>query len=182
MTTQKQNFFNYLYFILVTLLLILLLCSTFISCSSKIISQKQIENLVVIKRSDSTQTTFISLPINDTVFIKIPIVKTVKPDCDSLVASELDQALLKLNYRKQSGNNTAGIYYDKYKKLLVQYQKTAESKQENKAVTKTEFITITKTKTVEKPVKYIPKWVLILAGFGALSMVYFGYRISRIWA
>ena len=182
MTTQKQNFFNYLYFLLTLLLLAVMICCTFVGCSPKIINQKQTENVVILKRSDSVVTASISLPINDTVFIQIPVVRTLKPDCDSLIASELDQALSKLNYRKQSGNNTAGIFYDKYKKLLVQYQKTGESKQENKAVSKTKYVTITKIKTVEKPIKYIPKWIIVLAGIGVVSMVYIGYRISRIWA
>ena len=171
MTTTSQPKGYHYFLILILTTFAMLLCVVNSGCSRKILNQKQTQNTTIE----------ISSPIADTVFVQIPIIKTVKPDCDSLVASELDQALSKLNYRKQSGNNTAGIYYDKYKKLLVQYQKTGESKQENKAVTKTEYITITKTKEVEKPIKYIPKWVQYLAGFGALSGVYFGYRISRIW-
>ena len=181
MTSAPQPKAHDYFFILILTAFTLLLCIVNSSCSRKILNQKQTENTAVTKLESASKTTEISSLISDTVFVQIPVIRTVKPDCDSLVAIELDQALSKLNYRKQSGTNSFGIYYDKYKKLLVQFAKIGATKNQNASSSKTEYVTITKTKTVDVPVRYIPKWVQYLAGFGALSAIYFGYRIVRIW-
>ena len=65
--------------------------------------------------------------IIDSLKIYIGKLTTGRPECDSICQVTIDKLLMQLNNRKQSGDNSFGVYYDKYQKMLVAYAKLAET-------------------------------------------------------
>lgn len=59
-------------------------------------------------------------------------VKTAKPECDSITKDFLQRVLSMLNTHKQSGDNSWGLYYDKFENLLVAYAKIGETMNKEK--------------------------------------------------
>ncbi|ATA94639.1 hypothetical protein CGC54_10010 [Capnocytophaga canimorsus] len=116
--------------------------------------------------------------ITDTIFVSVPKVKTIKPECDSLINSELQNQLKRLQTKKKSGNNEYGFYYDAYKNVLVAYAQLDSTFTEYKSKHTDNQSTKTETKTIYKTEKYVPFWVEILAWIGALSLAYFGFKIK----
>ena len=93
----------------------------------------------------------------------------------------VDQLLSQLNNRKKSGDNEAGIYYDKLKKMLVIWQKMAQTQNETLTTSKVNTDTKAEKQIVKVPVKYIPLWVKILAWTGFGFLLYIAWRIARIF-
>lgn len=150
------------------------------------VSKKPIESLHTIERiiehkTDSSKITQVNKAIIDSLIIAIAKVKTAKPECDSITQATLDNVLAQLNSRKKSGDNEAGIYYDKLKKQIVLWQKLAETKTETTATNKQNNNSQIEKKVVLVPVKYIPLWVKILAWIGGLTLVFIAWRIARIF-
>lgn len=154
----------------------------FSGCASRkpIESTHTTERIIEIK-TDSSKVTEVNKAIIDSLIIVIAKVKTAKPECDSITQTTLDNVLAQLNTRKKSGDNEAGIYYDKLKKMIVIYSKLAETKTENTAVNKKLTDVKAEKQIISIPVKYIPLWVKILAWIGGLTVVFVIWRIARIF-
>lgn len=91
-----------------------------------------------------------SLAINDSLKTFIGNIKTAKPECDSVCQEALDRVLSNLNNKKQSGNNSFGVYYDKYQKAIIV---TADLKETVSQLTDSiSKITSFNSKTIEVPV------------------------------
>lgn len=183
-TIQKQPnpFLDFL-----GVLIAILFLFSFMICVTACVSKKPIENTHTIERiveikADSVKTTEISKAILDSLIIKVAKVKTSKPECDSITQAALDQVLSQLNTYKKSGDNEAGVRYDEKLKQLVLLLKIAQSKNQNVATNKSAK---EKEKEVLPPViiekKFIPRWVKILAWIGGLSLVFWAWRIYRIF-
>ncbi|MFK8297340.1 hypothetical protein ACI76O_05350 [Capnocytophaga cynodegmi] len=118
--------------------------------------------------------------ITDTILVSVPKVKTIKPECDSLINSELQNQLKRLQTKKKSGSNEYGFYYDAYKNVLVAYAQLDSTFTEYKSKHTDKQSTKSETKTIYKTEKYVPFWVKILAWIGGISVTYFGIKNYRI--
>lgn len=166
-----------LYFLL-ALFALGVLCN---SCATKPIENTHTVERIIEHHTDSVKNTQVNKAILDSLMIQIAKVKTAKPECDSITQATVDQLLKQLNSRKKSGDNEAGIYYDDLKKMLVIWQKVAQTQSESVATKKEKTDTKVDKQIVKIPVKYIPLWVKILAFIGFGFLAYVGYRIARIW-
>ncbi|MFJ1491542.1 hypothetical protein [Capnocytophaga canis] len=117
--------------------------------------------------------------VTDTIFMSVPKVKTIKPECDSLINSELQNQLKRLQTKKKSGNNEYGFYYDEYKKTLTAYATLDSTFTKYKSNHTDKQSTYTETITIYKTEKYIPFGVKILAWIGAISLIYIGFKIKK---
>jgi hypothetical protein len=165
---------------LLLLLSLLLMVMIFQSCKSVPLQNTHTIEKIIEYKKDSTKIVNTNGAILDSLFIAVGDIKKNTP-CDSFTNAEINNLLKKINSHKTSGNNAAGIYYDELKKMIVSYQKIAETRNEKtevKADTKKNYIEV---KTVEKQVKYIPWWIKALAVVGAIYIAFVVYRISRIW-
>jgi hypothetical protein len=164
------------------------IASTAFSCASKAPTEtnKTVENITEQKTAFE-QFTEVNKAISDSLIVKIPIVKTAKPECDSITQNELNRVLGLLNSYKKSGQNEASVKYDPIKSEITVWQKIPETKNQisntNKSQNKIlkEKIYIKIPVYVPKPVKYTPFWVKILAWIGGLTLGYIGWRIARIF-
>ncbi|MEO8239237.1 MAG: hypothetical protein ABI576_14120 [Flavobacterium sp.] len=175
--THSRTFFQ----LLCLPLILFVLGVLFKSCAPKPIQSTHTIERIIEHHTDSIKTTVVNKAIIDSLMIQIAKVKTAKPECDSITQATVDQLLSQLNNRKKSGDNEAGIYYDKLKKMLVIWQKMAQTQNETLATNKEKTDIKTDDKIVEVPVKYIPLWVKILAWIGFGFLLYAVWRIARIF-
>lgn len=68
-----------------------------------------------------------SKAINDSLKMYIGNIRTAKPECDSVCQDALERQLENFNNLKTSGDNSFGIYYDKYRKILVAHANLKET-------------------------------------------------------
>lgn len=150
-------------------------------CASKPLEKTHTIERVVTYKADSLKVTVVNQAVLDSLFIQVSKVKTVKPECDSITQMTLDQLLMQLNSRKKSGQNEMGIYYDTIKKMIVGWQKMAQTQNEKSASNKiTNTVAIEKEK-IQMPVKYIPIWVKILAIVGGITLGVLVWRVAKVW-
>ena len=183
METNSPKNNGYRFYIITNILFILLLLCIFCMCgcaAKPIETTSKIEHHNEVKK-DSTKVIETNKAINDTLKIKIAKVKTSKPECDSITQAKINELLRQLNTSKKSGDNEAGIYYDELKQQLVMWQLMAQTKNEKTTTNKSSEVT-TKLE-LAKPVivKFIPKWVQVLAWIGSFTVAYGVYRVSRIF-
>lgn len=172
-----QTFMKVLFFIFVAFLLALVLHG----CASKPTESSHTIERIIERRTDTVKESQVNKAILDSLIIQLAKVKTAKPECDSITQATLNQVLKQINSRKKSGDNEAGIYYDEMKNQIIAWQKIAETYKE-KLVTNKEKIYIKGDKEIVKiPLKYTPFWAKILAWIGLFSLLFWAYRISRIW-
>ena len=153
----------------------------FVGCKSKKPTTETNTKDSIFNSVATDTKTEISKAIEDSISKFIPATKTGVKDCDSICDEKVTDLLQQLNFSKTSGNNSYKLLYDKHNRLLsfvVKQEQTInelKSKQEVKAryFTKTKTITITKT--------YVPFWVKVLAWIGAFSLLFWCYRISKIF-
>lgn len=182
------------YLLMVAVLFFMLFCT---SCKSKALQNTQIiekENTIkndsvttILNNQDKTTKIETNKEILDSLFVPVSEIKTNKLECDSLVNVEVQKALKKLTTKKISGSNEYGLYYDEINKKLVFYVKVGETKN-----TTFEDVTIkdksskvnksTDKKESDKQVKqvfikYIPKWIQVLACIGFLFIAYIVVRL-----
>jgi hypothetical protein len=165
-----------------TMLLLLLLASVVIvGCKSKPIEQKHTIEKVIETKYDSTSVIQVSKAIQDSLFIKINEIKTIKPECDSITNAEIKKVLQRLNSIKKSGNNEFGVFYDALENQLVIYANLKESIDRDTRVLKglLEQNKELKSETVE--VKVYPKWLLVLSFIGVLFILFLAWRFSKIF-
>lgn len=162
-------------------LVVFLVAAIIFSCASKPVENTHtIENRIE-NRTDSVKETKINNAILDTLKVTIAPVKTSKPECDSITQAALNQALEQLNSRKQSGDNEAGVYYDKLKRQLVMWQKVNATLNEKLAVKQKEISIKGDKQIVKIPVKFIPFWIKVLAWIGFATLCFVAWRIARIF-
>lgn len=166
---------------LVIVLVIFILSLFLKSCASKPIEKIHTVDHIVEYKTDSVQVTAINNAILDSIIIQVSKVKTTKPECDSITQVTLDQLLSQLNSRKKSGDNEVGIYYDDIKKMIVAWQKVAQTQNEKLVINKTAKETSVEKQIVEVPIKYIPLWIKCFAFLGFASIAFFVWRIAKIW-
>lgn len=155
----------------------------FIGCKSKKPTTETNTKDSIFNSVATDTKTEISKEIDDSISKFIPVTKTGVKDCDSICDEKVTDLLQQLNFSKTSGNNSYKLLYDNHKRLLsfvIKQEQTInqlKSKKEVKAriFNKTKTITITKTET------YVPFWVKVLAWIGAFSLLFWGYRISKIF-
>jgi hypothetical protein len=179
--SQHQNSFKTFFQTLCILIVLFALSLLFKSCAPKPIQSTHTIERIIEHHTDSVKTTAINKAIIDSLMIQIAKVKTAKPECDSITQATVDQLLSQLNNRKKSGDNEAGIYYDKLKKMLVIWQKMAQTQNETLAINKENKDTKAEQLIIKVPVKYIPLWVKILAWIGFGFLLYVVWRIVRIF-
>ena len=74
-----------------------------------------------------------------------------------------------------------GIYYDTIKKMIVGWQKMAQTQNEKSASNKiTNTVAIEKEK-IQMPVKYISIWIKILAVLGGVTLGVLVWRVAKVW-
>ncbi|AMD85434.1 hypothetical protein SAMN05444369_11026 [Capnocytophaga haemolytica] len=124
-----------------------------------------------LKSVSSVDTVYIERTARtvDTVKITVPVVHTLRPDCDSLCQKELELTLQQLAFTRRSGNNAAGFYYDAYKKQLVAYAALDSTLNVYKAKHHKEISTVTTTVTIKE--RYTPRLTKIFAWIGALALI-----------
>lgn len=157
-------------------LIILLIAGLFLfisSCGKKPIeSTHTIERITTHKR-DSVVNREISKAISDSLFVAIGNIKTSKPECDSITNAKIQELLRQISSMKKSGNNELGFYYDEINKKLVAYGKVGQSIDEKIKILNDLLDKTTDKEIKEIPVKYIPKWVQVLAWIGGFSILAF---------
>jgi hypothetical protein len=124
-----------------------------------------------------------SLAIKDDFRFTFPTITTgvtKLKDCDSLCNQRVKEALASVNTSKSSGNNSYKLYYDKFNNQLVLNTSLGEtvSKQKDSIAILQKSLLDIKSTIKEIPVRFIPTWIKYLAGFGALSIVYFGTKTA----
>ena len=134
------------------IIITLLLCacrSKNLTTSISTSTHQQIDTLVVER----------TLPLTDTLYITVPEIRTIQPQCDSICNHQIKQLLQRLNTTKKAGNNQYGVYYDAYRNRIAQL------KEEKSQV-----------KVIQKP--YYPRWLLItaIASIAATIIVLFFKR------
>lgn len=149
-----------------SLLLVALTGLMFIGCA-----RKPVKTTEFIEKKDSvvkneTAKTETSKAISDIVYIPIPVIKTIKPECDSITQAALDDALAKLAYQKQSGNNRFELLYDKPNKLLTARANIGETSSTTIAKTDLQKSSDNKDKLTEVPVLFTPWYMKYPAYFG----------------
>ncbi|MFC4817625.1 hypothetical protein [Flavobacterium sp. GCM10023249] len=117
--------------------------------------------------------------IIDSLKISIGEIKTSKPECDSITQAAIKELLNRLNTKKISGNNSFGAYYDTLKNEIVMYANIAATQDEKIKELEWKLSRKEQTTKENKPVKYIPKEVKVLAFFGLLLLLYFLYKILK---
>lgn len=90
-----------------------------------------------------------SKAINDSLKMYIGNIKTSKPECDTVCQEALERQLANFNNLKTSGDNSFGIYYDKYKKMLVAHANLKETVSEYRD-------SISKIKESKSEIKEVP--------------------------
>jgi hypothetical protein len=167
--------------VFVTLISGLAIAMLLFGCASKPIENSHTIEHIIEYKTDSVKVTQVNKAILDSLIIQVGKVTTAKPECDSITQATLDQVLRQLNSRKKSGDNEAGFYYDELKRQIVAYIKEGETRNENTATNKAKTETSKEKEIVKIPVKYIPWWAKTLAFLGGITLIYVGYRVSRIF-
>lgn len=154
--------------------LILLLPLFFVSCKTPKQTTQEQHTITIVQHD--TLVVERTLPLTDTLYITVPQIRTIQPQCDSICNHEIKQLLQRLNTTKKAGNNQYGIYYDAYHNQLVLYQHLAQqlNTYRNRIAQLKEQKS--QVKVIQKP--YYPRWLLItaIAGIAATIIVLFFKR------
>lgn len=165
-------------------LLVLLITSFFlVSCkSTKTINdfKKELKKETSVENNKTTEKTEISEAITENIQKPVAPVNTGNKECDSLCDAQVDALLQQLDFYKQSGTSTFKMYYDRENRLLNINASLEERISRLKDSVQTKYFNVTKTvtKTKEVPVKYIPSWIKILASIGALSILFWVWKLK----
>lgn len=121
--------------------------------------------------------------VADSLQILIGQIRTGKKDCDSVCQEAVDRLLEQLNTKKTSGDNSYGVYYDKYSKLLIAYTNLAETKTEKVYINNDSIVYQDRfiKKEIPVTVKYTPWYYKYPAYFGWACLLFIcGFIISKI--
>lgn len=173
---MKNNFCPYVYFIS-RILIVVLVSLMALSCGKKpITNTSDFKDLDSLKR-EIAKLTKVNQAIKDSMAIKLPEIKTAKPECDSIARAEVDKAVEMLNRRVVSGNNQFNILYDKYNRLFNIYSEMGETVDQvtTDKTNNTKIQIRTVTKTIPEP--YVPKFYLYSAYAGWAFVTYLIIRL-----
>ncbi len=157
--------------------------SIFGACSKKVLLQNK--STEISKSSDSVkiiEATVINNKVRDSIFRKIGLIQTSDPNCDSITKAYVEYVLSSMETKKTSGDNSYGFYYDKYRKMFVAYANLAETVSKSRNLEHKSNTQTTITLAKEVPVKWMPWYVIALAGIGGAAVFYLGYSIIKFFA
>lgn len=151
--------------------IILLAATMFASClGTKHFSEKNstaISKEKSEKERDSIFESRINKAINDAIITRIPSAKTSDEAFNKAVNAAVDEILLKLNMKKQSGDNSYELYYDLIKRELqfrAEIGETSSTKTDVKESAETEkSFEQTTDEYISKKVNAVPWWIWLLA-------------------
>lgn len=178
---------------LCTMLLILLGSSLFFtSCKTQ---QIPTEPIVINheKETSTSENETINNAINDKTIIPVIESKSNNKAFDSLVNAKVDEILNKLNYQKQSGNNSLEVKYNALLKQLEIISKMGQTSNKDKSTNAKEIIEVPVIKKVPYPViqplTKLQKLLIALGvGFAGFYTIKYGIRLvsfikgKGIWA
>ncbi|WP_394760071.1 hypothetical protein [Flavobacterium sp.] len=152
-----------------------------VGCKAKPIistNTKETEKTIEIIKEKTTDN---NLAVIDSLKILIHNVKTSKPECDSITNAKIDELLLQINSKKTSGDNSFGVYYDKLRKELIAYTKLGATTTEVTSNHNYKTEVLKEVSVKEIPVRYVPKWIQILAYIGAGAIAFGVFRIVKMF-
>lgn len=141
----------------------LLLATLLFSCKPTQIKETEKE----VQSKDSTNTTVINKEVLDKILFQIDNIKSVNPECDSLINLYREQLAKGLYASKQSGDNSYELKYNELTKQLEFIAKMGETK--SITIHTNEIHTIEKTKDV--PVNFMHWWETAFMRLGQLALV-----------
>ncbi|AWG27197.1 hypothetical protein [Flavobacterium kingsejongi] len=151
--------------------------------TTKVVKEKREEQKEVIVNTDRITTIERNKAIIDSLKFKIAQSQTGDQKFDSAVNSAVSKILSNLNSSKSSGDNSYQLKYDdvlKELRALIKVGPTDNQTTINNATVHTKEII---KDTREIPVKYMPKWVVMLSCFGGCCVIaatgFLIYRVSR---
>ncbi len=154
-----------------TVFLFLTLSFLLVSCKTQIpVMEKEKTTDKETIQIEKEKTTDRNLAILDSLKVLIPIITTTNKECDSVTNAKINEVLSLINSKKISGQNEYGVYYDKLNKMLVSYANVGETKTQSTHNIYNKDKVFIETKYKEIPIKYIPKWLKILATIGSISI------------
>lgn len=135
---------------------------------------------IVINHEKETATVekeTISKPIDDKVKIIVVESNSNNTAFDSLVNSKVDDILNKLNYQKQSGDNSFDIKYNALLRQLEINSKIGQTTNKHNSSTEKELVEVPVIKNIPYPVEQpLTKLQKYLIGFGIASGLFFGIK------
>lgn len=167
---------------LCTMLLLLLGSSLFlVSCKA----QKLPQEPIVINHEKETSTTekeTVNNAINDKTIIPVVESKSNNTVFDSLVNAKVDEILNKLNYQKQSGDNSLEVKYNALLKQLEINSKIGQTTNKDKSTKEKEIVEVPVIKKVPYPViqplTKLQKLLIALGvGFAGFYTVKYGIQL-----
>lgn len=164
--------------------MLLIICiSTLFLWSCK--SQKQPVEQIEIKKEKEiikTESETINKAIADQTIIPVVVAKSKDVVNDSLVNAKVDEILSKLNYQKQSGDNSLMVKYNALLKQLEIISKIGETNNKNASSLNTEYVEVPVIKNVPYPViqplSKMQKLLIALGvGFSGFYILKYGFRL-----
>jgi hypothetical protein len=170
-----------------TMLLILLSSSlVFVSCKAKQ-PTPPIEPIVINhdKEVITTEKETINKAISDNTIIPIAQSKSNNVVFDSLVNAKVDEILNKLNYQKQSGDNSLEVKYNALLKQLNIISKVGQTSNKDTSKLDKEIVEVPVIKNVPYPViqpltKLQKVLIALGVGFAVFYTVKYGLKLVSI--
>ena len=176
-------------------MLLIFLCSSlfFTSCKTQQIPPPEPIVINHDKETSTTEKETINSVINDKTIIPVVESKSNNTAFDSLENAKVDEILNKLNYQKQSGNNSLEVKYNALLKQLEIISKIGQTANKDKSTKEKEIIEVPVIKKVPYPViqplTKLQKILIALgAGFAGFYTIKYGIRLvsfikgKTIWA
>lgn len=163
-----------------TFLMVLLLFSfLLISCkAAQLTPDVNTDTNIEKDTSSHVKITDNSKAIIDSLNVQIGLIKTAKPECDSITQAAISYIFRNLNTSKQSGDNGYQIKYNELLKRLELIIKVGSTKTEVttdfKAKSKIRDRFITKTITLKQR---LPQWQLYLMLIGSGTIVFLAIKL-----
>lgn len=167
------------------ILLIILSSSLLFSCKSKQIPTPEPIVINHNKEIISTEKETISKAINDRTAIPVIASKSNNVAFDSLVNAKVDEILSKLNYNKQSGDNSLQVKYNALLRQLDIVSKVGQTANKQNSKSDKQIVEIPVIKKVPYPViqplTKLQKLLIALGvGFAGFYTIKYGLRLVSI--
>lgn len=176
-----------------TMLLILLSSSLFlVSCKSQKLPPPEPIVINHDKETTTTEKEAISKAIDDKTIIPVIASKSNNTAFDSLVNAKVDEILNKLNYQKQSGENSLEVKYNALLKILEINSKIGQTSNKDSSSKEKEIVEVPVIKKVPYPViqplTKLQKILIALGvGFSGFFAIKYGFKLvtfikgRRLW-
>jgi len=160
-------------------MLLLLLSSSLFLVSCK--AQQPPQEPIVInhdKETIATEKEIVNKAINDKTIIPVAPSKSNNTAFDSLVNAKVDEILNKLNYQKQSGDNSLEVKYNALLKQLEINSKIGQTTNKDKVKVQIQIKEVPVLKQVPYPVvQPLTKLQKLLIALGVGTLVAFGVKL-----